>query len=570
MAKDFTLTLEKFLGYHASLDPARELTEGESSEMLNFKITDGFGLKKRDGYVPAFLSQQDDIRGIWCGKVGGEDRYLAAVGKVLYASPKGFEDLSPVEGEIPGSEKVVFFPFYRGVYLLTGEGIKKYDGNALLPLEPHIPLVMISTAPSGNGVVYEEPNILTNQIRQSFSPTGEDRNFYPAFNNIQAVVSVKQNGIEMDSSKYYWDEAMCALVFLNPPARGVDNLEVLMKMYTEDVSDRILNCRFAVGFGGASDTRAFLYGNRESPAMRYHSGIVEGEPSFEYFPETGYTFVGSGSPITSILRHYDRQLIFTEDAAYYSYLEYMVGESEKLIASFPVLPLSDDRGCVPEGQALLVENTPCTLSRNGLFRWVSTNIRDERNAVSFSQPIDVALQKETAEHAILFNRKGTSELYLCFGSHLYVYNYRLGLFYYYEVPPVLGFCETENGLYFAAGKNVFRVEGESDDGEEIPTLWRSKPLSFTVPFQEKNLYWLTLISMTGDAAKVSVSFRRQNGEPEEERTFFVRGGQDQSLLRLRCLKRRFQLLEWKIASSGSQPFSLVGAQFRGRTTDKIS
>lgn len=564
------MKLEKFLGYHASFDPARELAEGESPEMLNFKITDGFGLKKREGYVPAFLAQQDEIRGIWYGKVGGEDRYLAAIGKVLYASATGFEDLSPLDGEVPGSEKVVFFPFYRGVYLLTGEGIKKYDGTDLLPLEPHVPLVMIATAPSGSGVVYEEPNILTNQIRQSFSPNGEDRIFFPALTNIQSVVWVKENGIEMDSSRYYWDDAMCAIVFLNPPIQGVDNLEVLMKMYTQDVSDRILNCRFAVGFGGASDTRAFLYGNRESPSMRYHSGIVEGEPSFEYFPETGYTFIGSGSPITSILRHYDRQLIFTEEAAYYSYLEYMTGESEKLIASFPVLPLSDDRGCVPEGQALLVENTPCTLGRNGLFRWVSTNIRDERNAVLFSEPIDAALQKETAERAILFNRKGTSELYLCFGSHLYVYNYRLGLFYYYEVSEIQDFCETENGFYFVSGKNIFRVAGDSDNGKEIPAVWRSKPLSFSTPFQEKNLYWLTLLSMTGDEAKVAVSFRRQNGEPEEERIFFLQGGEEQALLRLRCLKRRFQLLEWKITSTGSKPFSLVGAQFRGRITDGIS
>lgn len=567
MAENFLLKLEKFLGLCSCDDASNSVPVGKSPDMLNFRINENFDLEKREGYTPVFETP-DYIRGVWAGKNAGKEWYLAVVGDCLYASEIGFDSMVSVSNEVPGNESVNFISFYDGIYLLTGEGIRRFDGESLLPITPHIPTVMISTEPSGAGVTFEEPNLLTSQCKQIFSSDGDSIHYHLFTRSVLKVDGVWVDGVELEDTKYYWDEGFCKLVFLQPPRAGVDNVEVLFTLMGENASDRIERCRFAVGFGGANDTRVFLYGNRDTPAMRYHSGVVDGKPSFSYFPELGYTLVGSGSPITGILRHYDRQLIFTESAAYYSYLEYTVGESGKLIASFPVFPLSDDRGCVPEGQVLLMENNPCTLTETGLFEWISTNIRDERNARSLSDSIARSLQKEDVSKGILFYRKATSELYLAFSGRIYVYHKKLDLFYYYEMPPACGFVEMGNSFYFYTQNAVCRVEGNLDNGQAIPTRWQSGALFFTDGAREKNLYGMTLLAETQALTRSEVTLSEENTKRQMQRALVLPEGKQISSAFVRLPLRRTRLVNVCICTQGGQDLKIRGIQIRGRVIGK--
>ena len=569
MAKDFTLEIRKFLGYHASQDSTQEIADGESPDMVNFKVVDGLMLKKREGYFSVFSSGTEPIRGIWSGRFDGKWLYLAVVGNTLYRSLTGFSEMEALTGEIAGEEKVFFFPFHGAVHLLTGEGIFTYEGKeTVAPLEPYVPLIMIATPPAGNGVVYEEVNLLTREVRQSFSPDGVECRFYPVISTVSEIVWVKMNGVVQKDDQYYFDEAYSCITFLRIPPEGVDTIEVQYRISGESAADRILNCRFAVTFGGANDTRAFLYGNDDSQAVRYHSGIIEGKPCFSYFPETAYTFIGSGEAITSILRHYDRLLIFTETSAYYSYLEYITGVDGNLIAAFPVLPLSDENGCSLRGQALLLENTPCTFTEKGLFRWVSTNIRDERNAVLFSDPIAYALEKEQKEHALLFHRKATSELYLCIDGHLYVYNYRLKLFYYYEVPCLKGFAQGEKGLYFYTENGIYQVGGETDDGAPIQACWRSRLLDFGKRKQIKKLFGIVVYTKTKGKALVKVHCRKENRGEVTDFEFHTEEEQEQGVRNLSCSQGNFRLFEVCLETEGTEPLCVLGLSLRGRITDR--
>ena len=568
MEKEFTFRLNRFAGCHFSDHASFALEDGESPDMVNFKINDGFCLEKRAGYTRV-LESQDPIRGVWYGKREGKDCYLVVRGNTLFHSETGFADVTAVSGEeIPGEEKVFFFPFSRSIYLLTGTQIMKYTGDQVSVPEPYAPLVMTSTTPSGNGTLFEEPNLLGNKMRQLFSPDGESYVFVPALRGIYGVSEVKENGRVIPDTRYYWDISIQALQLLYLPRRGYDTLEVTYLVERdEEAAKRINECRFAVSFGGASDTRAFLYGNPNTPAIRYHSGMVDGEPSLEYFPENAYTFVGSGAPITAIMRHYDRQIIFTENAAYYSYLEYLTGENGKLIASFPVFPLSDDRGSLPPGQALLIENTPCSFNKEGLFRWVSTNIRDERNAVCISQAIAQRLRQEDASRAILFHRKANSELFICCQGHLYIYNYRLKVFYYYEIPDASGFFEVEGVLYFFDASSIFVVGGTTDDGAPISAVWSSKTFSFQNPLKKKNLHRFLLYAKAPDGASAEIRLDADGGARSETKEIAFSAG-EQSSVDLRITKRHFFLLGIRMETQGTQPLILIGAEWKGRITDE--
>ena len=565
MARDFTLKLEAFTGLRVSEDNTDDFSVGDAAELINFRITDAKKLKRREGYTCVFRAVSS-MRGIFCGTVGGSFRYLAVCGNHLFASAEGFDRLEKVETEVDGTEKVFFFPFHSHLYLLTGESIYCYDGTVLSLLEPYVPLIMICTPPKGEGTVYEDVNMLTRKVRQRFSPDGVGCTFPAAYGHVDAIDWVKINGTVQEEDSYWYDFDNKSFEFVGAPRAGTDTVEIQYEIAAEDVSSRIKGCRFATAFGGANDTRAFLYGNPDSPAVRYHSGIVDGKPSFSYFPETAFSLVGAGEAITAICRHYDRQLIFTADGAYYSYLEYMTGSEGRLIAAFPILPLNEERGCVAPGQAILVENTPHTVTDHGLFQWISTNIRDERNAECISDPIDHALKTEALENAILFNRKEQSELYLCVGDNCYVYNYRLKLFYRYKLPHVLGFCQQDR-LYFYTRDGIFAVGGDTDDGEKIPAVWTSKLLHFSDKTHGKKLFKTVLIAKGGAGCELKYSLRGENESEKITKRVRFSGDPEGERFSLRTPKRRFGTLEVSLETDGEECVQVLSLYLKGRITD---
>ena len=569
MAKDFRLDITRFKGMNLSSEDGVSLGDGESPDMVNLQITPDYHLKRRRGFLSVYFDY-NNIRGIYYTVLGGKERYLCVVKNRLLHATTGFADLVGVTGEVPGTDTVTFFPFHGKVYILTGEGIVEYDGETVKKLEPYIPTLMISTNPDGSGVLYEEANLLTRKVKQLFSGDGQTHEFVPVMHKINAVDYVKINGVTQPDDTYYWDPIRYEFVFGQAPEQGIDNIEILYEIDSEDMSDLVLKCRYATAFGGASDTRGFLYGNPENPAVRYHSGIVEGKPCFGYFPETAISLVGNGEDITSILCHYDRQLIFTTKAAYYSYLEYMTGTDGKLVTSFPVFPLHDEWGNRAKGQALLVENTPFTLTENGLIQWTTTNIQDERNAQSVSQPIDGLLRKEKAENAILFNCKEQGELYVCFENRCYVYNYRLKLFYYYDLHefPPLAFVQTPLGLFFCSGTCVYKVMGDEDEGRKIRTRFRTRLFDFQNPGLQKKLFGVSLYLKAEKGLDFQIGIREDQKEMSGNLNLSIPAGKDRMKKRIGIYKRRFGLLEVEFETEGYQPFSLLGLSMKGRITDR--
>jgi hypothetical protein len=67
--------------------------------------------------------------------------------------------------------------------------------------------------------------------------------------------------------------------------------------------------------------------------------------SFEYFPENNFNTVGTKGEITSVLRHYDRLIIFLRGESFYSYQESRIDENGVEYNVFPTRPLSDSIGC---------------------------------------------------------------------------------------------------------------------------------------------------------------------------------------------------------------------------------
>ena len=59
---------------------------------------------------------------------------------------------------------------------------------------------------------------------------------------------------------------------------------------------------------------------RHWPCTIRHTALGDGVPNPEYFPENSFRVIGD-TAITDIIQQYDRQLIFAQDRAFYSYCD---------------------------------------------------------------------------------------------------------------------------------------------------------------------------------------------------------------------------------------------------------
>lgn len=509
----FRAYIGKFTGLHNSSGAPDELKPGESPRMVNLKITDGYKLKKRAGYT-AVMRTDTPVAGMWSGNIAGE-------AETVFVSDSGLFKLSGDDtvrvGDISHGTKVSFLPFGRRLYILTGEAIYVYDGDTVAPIEPYYPLIAVSSDPqTGSGTLYEDMNILTNIVRQSFNTEGDTVEFTPMFKNCIELLGAKVNGTELSDGQYSFINGG-KFALKEAPGAGTDTVEFTYRLREKADPSKILGCRYAMCFGGDNDTRVFLWGNEEYPSVRFCSALAEGQPSACYFTESGMTGIGSGEKICDIIRHYDRQLIFTPHSAYYSYIEYKQDGLGRTFASFPVYSLSSGKGNIAPGQAVLIDNAPCTLSEEGLIRWTSTNIRDERNAVCFSGRIHKYLAAEELKQAIVFDRASRGELFVTVGSRCYVYNYRLDLFYYYEDIPAVCWCEDEKGeLYFGTDDGrICRVGGMNDDGKAINAVWESDMTALGDTAHLKNAYSLTIGLLPDADAQAEIGWVSDRASSEQ-------------------------------------------------------
>ena len=95
-----------------------------------------------------------------------------------------------------------------------------------------------------------------------------------------------------------------------------------------------------------------------------------------------------------------------------------------------MLPLNSDVGATKAGGAVLVENEPYSLSRNSLYRFKSTSIRDERLAIRVEPPAYLGFTTEQTEAMKLYVNKLRGELW-CYGvgNGVAVYNARRDCWY---------------------------------------------------------------------------------------------------------------------------------------------
>lgn len=500
-----TVSIDKFLGLR--LDSSGDLTlqQGELSRIKNCKITENYKLRKRDGYDEIFASGSGGaIKGDWYGKIGSSYKYVFARDGHVYEgnlTTKVTTDLGTLT-----NARTFFFAFNDALYMQNANEYKKWTGTgSISTVDGYVPKIAIGCPPSGGGTPFEDINTLTGKKHQTFNGNASASSYQLAETSLTSIDSVYVNGVLKTLTTDYTVNLTNGTVSPVVPANftvGLNNIDIYWTKGTGTRTTVTAN-KQSVLFGGANDSRVFMYGSENKVI---YSALANGVPSAEYFPENNYLLVGSDEyAVTALSKQYDRLIHHKENDSYYSVYEY----DATLGTSFPTYPLNDVVGNIAFGQSRTVLNNPYVLTNKGVYQFVSTNVRDERNADPLSARVQVGLDALDLSTAITMDWEKNYEFWVAVGNKIYIYNYDNNTWYYYELADTpTTFIEINGECYFGTSTGKIMKFGTNyldDNGTVINVEWELGFMDFGANYIRKflNFVWIGMQPQSRSLCNIS-------------------------------------------------------------------
>lgn len=509
--------IKQFSGLNECPSGDAGLKWGEGARVVNFRVTPEGNLQVRPG-TKTLWRFQGPVEGIWEGAVGGQTVRLAAAEEKLWKL--GAPGEAVALGRI-GPGRCCFFGFGGKVYLLTGRRYLVWTGHGqVTDVAGYRPVVAVAVPPGGGGTLLEPVNKLTGARRAFFSPDGSGKSYRLPEKDVTAVDYVLRR--DTGEQVYYTADRKQGVVTLSKTLpQGVDTLEI---GWTKGAGERdaVVKMARAELFSGQTDNRVFLYGNGTNQAL--YSGVdYDARPNAEYFPDLNVLDAGSAnSPITGVIRHFSRLLVFKPDGAYCAQSGAATDENGAALPAFFVTPIQREMGCDGLGQVTLVDNDPRTLWAGGVYQWRSSSgylTLDERVAKRISQRCEESLGEMELSQAVVFDDQRRREWYVCAGGAALVHSYAADAWYRYESFPARCFGVLGGELYYGTEDGRLRRvsrDYRNDDGEAIDAVWRSGSMDFDRATRRKfgERLWIALKPESGAAVGVTTRSDRRGEYPE--------------------------------------------------------
>ena len=487
------LKIREFLGLNENPDGDTHIKAEELSECRNFSITRDKHLQLRPGQrttlnlkaawdaLPSRPVSSPVFSGAWSGTLGGKRHTVVSFGGVLWdISPGGG---TPVSKGTCTQDAASFFGFGGKVYLLNGHEYLSWDGKAdssFRTVEGYIPTVRTASTPQGGGTLLENVNRLTGKRKVKFSPDGTSTAFLLE-KEIDEVISVEGTSIG-----YTVNKAGGTVSFSSPPAKGTNTVVITYRKGNGE-RGQVTGMRFAEFYNGASDTRVFLYGDGTNKTIYSGMDLDKSAPSAEYFPDLFEASVGDeNTPITAMIRHYARMMVFKTDSAWsmdYSTMTSALGQTSTV---FLVLPVNRQLGNEAAGQVRLLENNPLSLAEKNIYQWKASSMggnitADTRNASRISDRVRATLAGFSLANVKTFNRLRESEYWFLHGGKALILNYAADAWYVYDNCPFSAMLEIGGEVYgFTREGQVRHVSRRyrNDDGAEISAYAETGAMDF--------------------------------------------------------------------------------------------
>lgn len=435
-----------------------------------------------------------EVRGIWSGYVAKREVLCAACNGYLWELFDEDGVWSKVScGTMDTSQNVHMFGFDEKLYILNGSEYKVWDGTTLTDVTGYRPMVATEVLPTGGGTALEQVNKLTGARRCRISPDGTATTFQLPETSIFTLDYVTNVATGTAITEYSADLSAGTVTFTDAPAEGVSSIEIGWTMPV-DYADTVRSMHYAELYNGAQDTRVFLYGDGSNQC--FYSGLdYVGQPRADYFPDLNVIHIGdANTPITAMIRHYNKLLAFKLDSCYSIYYDTLTQEDGKVIPGFYITTVNRDIGNCAPGQARLVENRPRTLDGRSVIEWKATSTSgnitgDQRNAQRVSQRVERSIRTFDLSQARTFYDKISHEFYVIGreGTAL-VNNVEADAWYVYTGLNATCMITYKDENYYGTSDGWLRHfsnDYTDDQGEAIDAYWESGAMAFGADFRRK-------------------------------------------------------------------------------------
>lgn len=553
--------VESFGGIETPADLQPEI----AADMRNFRILANGKLEKRYGWYE-LRTLTDEVRGVWQGELDGEHCIFLAIGNTacIWRSNLGVSkvgDLSSSEGEVS------FVRFGDRLYLLDGTEILIYDADSrsFMTAQGYAPLYGHNWHPSALGDVREPRNLLSRRLRVHYLNTPGTNVFYLPF-FAKSVDLVRVNNLTRSDYTFVPNSDHITLsqsqtgdiVEIAFTVSGTSDAETELRAASGSYLHRVAEREELFLFGTPAAHR--LYRTRSLSEVDLNScKVFYGDADRLYIPEENIFLVSDHEhPITALLPHLDRILVFSTNATFSLLLDEKTDEAH-------LYPILHGFGCATQNAALAFEGDVITVAENGIFRLSATvSDPDRLRVTALSDRIRGLLEPNLFKNAILFYDRCNREVWIRNKTEsseglVWVWNGALDMWYRFDDIHASLFFENEGEAAFANGNKLYQFDRDFfiDGGNDYEASYQSGFLAFsradTLKRTARFGACISADSTTVEATLESESTSRSFAFESESAAFPLH-------VDLCTAMGRFRYLRYRIVCRGSRPCILHQAE----------
>jgi hypothetical protein len=542
------------------IDKTGRVSESSACSVVNFRVMKDGSLEKRSGYVPV-IGNMNGARGSWEGELNGNYyAFLVCKNRVLYTR-YGLNDFLQCHILTTTVGDVSFVLYKETLYLLDGAKVLRFypNTNDFEVAMGYIPLYGRNWHPNQMGEVLERPNVFCNKLRVHYLNTGGYSTFRFPY-EMKSVDCVRLDGRMVTNYTYNVSDGVVNI----GEANSATHVEIAATLATAFSQESMVSTSTnATVYRDAYHETLFLTGASVGHQLYASAEVTDDmlaasknmyyQSTPIYLPDNRVFTVGSNThPITAFCQTHNQLLVFNEQSIWA--IRHPSINSDEL----QIYTLGSDVGCsIPKG-ALLCNNTPVVIWREGIYALhldrSDPNIYDTEK---LSEDIDGVISDTDPSLWFIFWDPDQRELWLRNRSDTSGTNWIYSLerknwviFQHihsqmmFHISKSICFIDT-GGILCAMSKEIY-----TDDGVPIRTVYKSHYLSFSNPeFCKRSLRMSTCLDAPNAALTVQLTTER------ESRTFNFHLSSESAPAMLDCKLAvgRFRFLQYEISEVGSHP-----------------
>lgn len=443
----------------------------------DYKHTDS--IRTRPG-MELYMAFTEPIYGIYFYK----GKMIAHSGNTLYTVAGGVK--RAIYSGVAAAESNAFV--YEDVwYFKDGKNYLQYDGNVISSVVGYVPTTSMTRAPSGDGKVWEDVNMLTGWRINTFRGDGGSTEFYLDATDLDTdkLPEVTVNGARVTNGfvvDYAKGKISIAIAPDAPKTDGQDNVSVKFCKTVEGYRDAILKCKMLQVF----DNRVFFSGNEELPNVVWHCGL--NDPT--YVSDTDYYREGmDNAQVKGMVAGNNALWVFREPSGANTNVFYHTPSiDEEYGKVYPSSHSSVTIGCV--GKAINFNDDIVFFSDRGM-EGISGDVTTEQMAAHRSSLVDRLLTAEK-DYRNMILEEWAGYLFVFVGDKAYLADSR-GVFtnqnhieyewFYWQMEKPVTSARVQDGvLYLGTADGVYTL---TDNTCPLECWWTTPKDKFNYPQMQK-------------------------------------------------------------------------------------